>query len=781
MVSARFGRRWRLGALTLAALLLAVVLLDRLFPPPLQRIAAPGSTLVLARDGSPLRAYADRDGVWRYRVRLADVSPTYLAALLHFEDRWYFRHPGVNPASLLRAMAQAFSSGRVISGGSTLTMQVARMLEPIPRTPLGKLKQAWRALQLEWRYSKSEILEMYVNLAPFGGAIEGVQAASHAYLGKSAANLSDAEAALLVALPQSPSRLRPDRHPQAAQAARDKVIARVTELGMWSSQRAADAAIEQVAARRLRTPMQAALLAERVRSSGQTTVTTTIDAAIQGRVEARVNAHLRRLPERNSVAVLVVDHGDMEARAYVGSADLLDSTRAGHVDMVRAPRSPGSTLKPFLYGMALDQGLIHSSSLLIDAPQSFDGYQPSNFMERYQGPVSALAALRLSLNVPAVDLLDRIGVVRFASTLENAGIRLRMGDGATPNLSLILGGAATTLEELVGGYAALARGGRAARVRLRAGDPLVEHHLLSPGAAYIVRRMLERDPNDSLSATTFDTASHVSLAWKTGTSYGFRDSWALAVTPQYVIGVWIGRPDGTPLPGQFGAVTALPLLIEIVDSLPSARSRDLTAAPAGVTEADICWPLGLRADATAPELCARKLPALLLNRSVPPTFPDREIDVWRGGQLQFWRDPKSGARRNLSCLRADSQVVTVARWPALSYPWLSRRMRLRSELPALAAGCVPDDYSTGIRIAGLVDGVVLRNPSNRAGAIRTRAQALGSDGEIRWLLDDRYFASSQRDANIEVRFERDGDHRLVAIDSAGRFASVNVRVIGTGQ
>lgn len=765
--------RWAWLPLLAAALVHAA---DRLFPPPLERIDAPGSTLVLARDGTPLRAFADRDGVWRYRVRLDEVSPAYLAALLHYEDRWFFRHPGVNPASLVRALAQAAMNGRVVSGGSTLTMQVARMLEQIPRTPLGKLRQAWRALQLEWRFDKREILEMYLNLAPFGGAIEGVQAASHAYLGKPVGELSDAEAALLVVLPQAPSRLRPDRHPQAAQRARDKVIARLVELGQWSAARGDDARIEQVGARQLRAPMRAALLAQRLRARADAggIVRSTIDAALQQRVEARVESHLRRLPERNSVAAMVVDNASAETLAYVGSAALLDTTRAGHVDMVMAARSPGSTLKPFLYGMALDQGLIHSMSLLIDAPQSFDGYQPSNFMERFQGPVSATQALRLSLNVPAVDLLDRVGVVRFASTLENAGLKLRMADGAVPNLALILGGGATTLEELVGAYLALAREGLAARPRLTPDEPLQSRYLMSPGAAWIVRRMLERDPNDNLGTRSFDTASRVSLAWKTGTSYGFRDSWALAVTPEYTLGVWIGRPDGTPLPGQFGAVTSLPLLIEIADSLPSRRTRDLAPPPASVTEVPICWPLGRSEADTEPAHCHRRWPAWVLAGTLPPTFPDREIDTWRGGLLQYWRDP-GGLRRNLSCHRADALLVTVARWPALAYPWLSKATRQRSELPPLAKGCTPDEYSTGLRIAGINDGSVLRTPSNRSGPITVRVQALGTDGQIQWLLNDRLAGQTQGSAPLDLKLDSSGDQHLVALDAAGRSASVRVR------
>jgi penicillin-binding protein 1C len=773
----RLGRwRWLLVPALLPVSLLA---LDHFDPPPLQRIDAPGSTLVLARDGTPLRAFADAAGIWRYRVHLDEVAPAYLGALLSYEDRWYFRHPGVNPVSLTRALLQALTQGKIVSGGSTLTMQVARMLEPIPRTPLGKLKQAWRALQLEWRFSKREILEMYLNLAPFGGAIEGVQAASYAYLGKSAAQLSDAEAALLVVLPQAPSRWRPDRHPQRAQLARNKVIARLVDLGAWSAARAADATIEHVSTRRLQAPMHAALLAQRLRQRhpDSTIIRSTIDNTIQARVEARVGARLRRLPEHNSIAVMVIANATAETLAYVGSADLLDVGRAGHVDMVNAARSPGSTLKPMLYAMALDQGLIHSMSLLIDAPQSFDGYQPGNFTERFQGPVSATQALRLSLNVPAVDLLDRVGVVRFASTLENAGLRLRMPEGATPNLALILGGAATTLEELLGSYLALARGGLAAQPRLEPDEPTHDRFLMSPGAAFIVRRMLERDPNDNLGTRQYDTASRVSLAWKTGTSYGYRDSWALAVTPEYTLGVWIGRPDGTPQPGQFGAITALPLLIEVADSLPSRRTRDLTAPPDSVSERSICWPLGTEFDPDQADHCLRRWDAWVLNGTVPPTFPDRVIDAWHGNLLQYWRDPASGRRLNLSCLKSGATLVTVARWPALAYPWLSTTLRRRSELPPLASGCAADEFSTGLRIAGINDGSVLRAPSNRPGPIRSRVQALGADGEVRWLLNDRYLGKTQGPAALDLLFDSAGDQHLIAIDEGGRYASLQVRIM----
>ncbi len=755
--------------------LLGLAIAFFLFPPPLNRVLAPGSVLVAARDGTPLRAFADEHGVWRFAVRIDEVATVYIDTLLAYEDRWFFRHAGVNPVSLLRAGWQGLVSGEVVSGGSTLTMQVARLLEPIPRTVPGKLKQCWRALQLEARFSKREILEMYLNLAPFGGTIEGVQAASYAYLGKPASRLSDAEAALLVVLPQAPSRWRPDRHPALAQAARNKVIARMTALDRWSEARATDARIESVAARRLVPPMRAPLLAERLRGSGGAVVQSTIDAGIQARIEDLVRATARRLPERNSIAALVVQTRSMETLAYVGSAALNDEERAGHVDMVRATRSPGSTLKPMLYGLALDTGLIHSESLLIDAPQSFAGYQPSNFMERYQGPVSAAQALRLSLNVPAVDLLDRVGVVRFANALENAGLRLRLAADAEPNLSLILGGGATSLEELIGAYAALARAGLAAKPRFRADEPLVERHLLSPGAAWITRRILERDPSDSLSASVFDGASRVSLAWKTGTSYGFRDSWAIAVAPEHLIGVWIGRPDGTPQPGQFGAITALPLLAAIADGLPSPRA-DSSPAPSGVREVRICWPLGLAESATKSEHCHRARDAWVLDDVIPATFADREGDTWQPPILQIWRDGRH--RRNASCVASSAELIQIARWPTLAHPWLSGELRERASLPPLHPECVGDDLRQGLRIGGLSDGMVLRNPSNRKGPIEIEPQALGGSGVVRWLLNDRHVGNTSNLAPIRIRLQQDGDYRIVAIDDGGAWASVSIRALG---
>jgi penicillin-binding protein 1C len=770
----------RLAAAALVLLAVALVL-DRLFPLPLPD-GRGGSTVVLARDGTPLRAFPDDDGVWRYPVAIEDVSPLYVQALLTYEDRWFWRHPGVNPLALARAFAQWIAHGRLVSGGSTLTMQVARILDGTPHSAAGKLRQILRALQLEAHLSKREILTLYLDRAPFGGTIEGVEAAAWAYLGKPAARLSRAEAALLAVLPQAPSRLRPDRNADAARRARDKVLDRMAELGAWTPAEVHDARIESVAARALQPPLSAALLAERLHAERPASrrIVTTIDAELQRALEARVTDYLARLPDRTSAALLVVDNATLEARAYVGSAAFGDAQRLGHVDMVRAWRSPGSTLKPFLYGLALDDGLIHSESLLVDAPQSFGSYRPGNFDMAYNGPVGAAEALRLSLNVPAVDLLDRVGPARFAARLANAGLELRLPRGMQPNLSVILGGAGVRMEDLAGAYTALNRAGVGGRVRYTGDDPPIERRVLSEGAAWIVRDVLEANPRPGYAPGTFDPGARPRVAWKTGTSYGFRDAWAVGATRRHTVAVWIGRPDGTPLPGQYGAVTALPLLFQVVDSLPrGALSATPQPPPASVAEREICWPLGLAWDPARADLCHQKRTAWVLNGVVPPTLPERDATSWTAGLVHARVDASGRTRLGPACLRPGAREIEIARWPALAYPWLPRAVRERASLPPLAKGCAPDGLDAGqpIRIDGVApDAAIARAPNSDAPA-SLRLRALGADGAVLWLVNGRLAGETHGAQVFEHAFANPGPQQVTALAASGAYAQVQLRVL----
>jgi penicillin-binding protein 1C len=775
----RRAARW----FVLAALLLLVVaiVLDRLFPLPLPDVSG-GSTVVLARDGTPLRAFPDRDGVWRYPVKPEEVSPLYVQALLTYEDRWFYKHPGVNPFAIARAFGQWVVHRRLLSGGSTLTMQVARILDGTPHSVGGKLCQILRALQLEAHLSKNEILTLYLDRAPFGGTIEGVEAASWAYLGKPATRLSRAEAALLAVLPQAPSRLRPDRNAQPARVARDKVLDRMAALGVWTPAEIHDAEIESVAARSLQSPLSAALLAERLHEQKPQArrITTTIDAELQHALEARVTAYLAHLPDRTSAALLVVDNATLESRAYVGSAAFGDEQRLGHVDMVRAWRSPGSTLKPFLYGLALDDGLIDSESLLIDAPQSFGTYRPGNFDMAYNGPIGAAEALRLSLNVPAVDLIDRIGPTRFAARLANAGLTLRLPRGVDPNLSVILGGAGVRLEDLAGAYTALNRGGVAGRVRYGVDDPTTDRRVLSDGAAWIVRDILEANPRPGYSPGTFDPGSRPRVAWKTGTSYGFRDAWALGATRRYTVAVWIGRPDGTPLPGQYGAVTALPLMFQVVDSLPrSAVSAAPEPPPSTVTQTEVCWPLGRAFDTAHADLCHQKHTAWVLNGVIPPTLPERDATTWSAGLLHVRVDAASGARLSAACTRKQIREVDIARWPALAYPWLSRDLRRRASLPPLAKECAPDglDAIQSIRIDGIADNAAIARAPNSDKPATLCLRALGANGEVMWLINGKLEGETHGTQPFEHAFADTGAHTITALAASGAYAQLQVRVL----
>jgi len=775
-LSLRLVARW-----TLASLLLVVALLwlaDRIWPLPLPKDDL--ARVVLAEDGTPLWRFADANGVWRYPVQTSEVSPYYLDALLTYEDRWFYQHPGVNPLALARATWQNLTGTRVVSGGSTLSMQVARLLDPHSRTFHGKLRQLWRTVQLEWHLSKAEILNLYLNRAPFGGTLQGVAAASWAYLGKSPAQLTHAEAALLAVLPQAPSRLRPDRHPQRAQEARDKVLRRLAEFQVWP-QSAVDEALEEplLLAPRLE-PSLAPLLARRLnRPDSPPLIRTTLDATLQRRLEDLLLGWRARLPEHTSAAILVVEEESMAVRAYLGSVDINDAKRFGHVDMISALRSPGSTLKPFLYGMALDDGLIHSESLLQDVPRRYGDYRPGNFSMGFTGAVPASTALSSSLNLPAVQLLEAYGPKRFAAEMRIGGVPLALPALAEPNLALILGGAGSRLEDLVSGYSAFARDGRSAAIRLQPDDTLRERPLLSPGSAWIVRRILsgqarpDRDPRAEL-------VQRPVLAWKTGTSYGFRDAWAIGVGPRYLIGVWIGRPDGTPVPGQFGLASAAPLMLQVHDVLTNRDSqRGISApvkpVPANVGVAAICWPLGQPMSRSDPN-CRRQRFAWTLDNTTPPTLQALDQPLSVGLMESVWVNAK-GLRVDAHCPGAEPK--NIALWPAPLEPWLPRAERREARIPAADPDCPPPALaaSSPLSIVGVREGDQLRLPAASQQALRLKISALGGSGRRWWFLNGAPLGDSANQDFINASFERLGRYQLSVLDEAGQTARLEFSVV----
>lgn len=774
--------RWRplrhgLAVVPMVALL-ALLVADQLFPPPLPGRDAGQALLIVARDGTPLRAFPDRNHVWRYPVALDEVAPVYRDALLRYEDRYFRWHPGVNPFALARAAGQWAINGRIVSGGSTITMQVARILEPTPRSLPGKARQILRALQLEARLSKDEILTLYLNHAPMGGVLEGVEAASRAYLGKPARRLTPAEAALLVVLPQAPSLLRPDRHPAAARAARDKVIQRMR--GTWRDADIADALQEPAYAQAPREPLLAPLLAERLRASaaGRPRIATTLDPQAQQTVELLLADRLGMLPARVSMAALVVDNASLEVRAYAGSADFTDTERFSHVDMVRAPRSPGSTLKPFLYGLALDEGLIHSESLLADVPQSFGGYQPGNFQQSFHGPVSVSEALTKSLNVPAVEVLERLDPVRFVALLRRGGLKLEFGKGGEPNLAVILGGASTSLEQLVGAYTAFARQGLAGKPRYTPDAPVEEQRMLSAGAAFIIRDLLESG-GPLGRAVESGAGIRRGIAWKTGTSFGFRDAWSVGVSDRHTIGVWVGRPDGTPNPGFFGANIAAPLLVDLFNALDTGPPAQRPPPP-NVKQERICWPLGTRPAGQDDPLCHQSRLAWTLNEAAPPTFPDR----LRGGEARYaiQTTPDGSLRARPDCHPGPLVTRPMARWPAVLEPWLDDNLRRRALPPAWAQSCAGQaSPESGLKIVGASNGEILRRSAGGdAPLLRLEVRGNGvrgqADGEVVWLVNGRPNARQPAGKGFQQRLVEPGRYDITVLDDSGAYDRISLSV-----
>ena len=566
------------GAAAIAALAFGLDHADRAYPPPVA-VADIVSKEVLDRDGRLLRAFATPEGHWRLKATAADVDPQFIRMLVAYEDRRFAEHSGIDPLALLRAAGQFLTNGRIVSGASTLSMQVARLIEPREnRSMLAKLRQMARAIQLERRLSKTEILDLYLTLAPYGGNLEGVRAASLAWFGKEPKRLSVAEAALLVALPQLPEKRRPDRHRGAAEKARARVLTRMAVSEVIGEGEAERASAEAVPDRRRQLPSHAAHLSELAlrKDPKASEHRTSLDRTVQDGLETVAREAAERLGPKISVAMVMADARTGEILGEVGSADYFDGSRAGWIDMTRIRRSPGSALKPFIYGLAFEEGLVAQETIVEDRPSDFSGYRPRNFDMTYQGDVSVRKALQMSLNVPAVRLLEAVGPTRMMVRFRRAEVRPELPSGETPGLAIGLGGLGITLRDLTQLYAALANRGMPVQLgdgitgeaKVLGGDPL-----LDPVAVWQV--------SDVLSGVTPPAGSRrLGIAYKTGTSYGYRDAWSVGYDGRHVLGVWVGRADNGAVPGLTGYGAAAPILFEAFARSGIAITA-LPRAPAG--------------------------------------------------------------------------------------------------------------------------------------------------------------------------------------------------------
>jgi penicillin-binding protein 1C len=557
------GKRW---AGVLLGAMLGLFALDVALAPPLERVRDV-SPVVLDHRGEWLMAFTTATGTWRLEARLDEIDPEFQRRLVAIEDERFWFHPGVDPIALTRASLSYARQGRITQGGSTITMQLARLLEPRPRTLQSKLIEMLRALQIERRLSKREILAAYLTLAPYGGNLEGVRAASRAYFQRDPQWLDDAEMALLIALPQAPEARRPDRHPQAAREARDHVLDLFVGAGLINRRRAEEGRQSAIPSR-APFPFSAPHAAEQLARADPraSVIRSSLDATLQRDLEALARRNALALERDAQIAILAVEIESRAVRARVGGAGR--ERAGGFIDMTRAIRSPGSALKPFLYAIAFDENIAAPETLVRDAPRRFGGYLPENFDRRFHGDVSLEDALRHSLNLPAVATLERIGAGRFHAALVRAGADVRMPRRADsePGLALALGGVGLTLEDLVQLYAALGDGGRARPLTTGDVAPLsLSRRFVRPQTAERVLEILATSPHPAGRIPARVAHGAPQVAFKTGTSYGFRDAWALGVSNGYAIGVWVGRPDGAPRPGATGRSEALPILFSAFD------------------------------------------------------------------------------------------------------------------------------------------------------------------------------------------------------------------------
>lgn len=579
--AAVINRRRRLS-IAIAAVA-AGLLADAALPPPIARANAV-SAIVTDRNGYWLHAFATEEGRWRFSADLDDIDPKFVEELIAVEDKRFWSHWGVDPLAVARAALSSARSGAVTSGASTITMQTARLLEPRPRTLGSKLIEMARAVQLERRLTKREILELYLTLAPYGGNLEGVRAASLIYFGREPERLSPAERALLIALPQAPEARRPDRQPGAAKAARGAVLDRLVAAGALDAGVADEArTAPAIGARKVfpRIAYHAARALSAAAKAGESVVPSTIDIAKQITAERLVEAHAASFTDGATAAAIVIDNATMEVVASVGSSGL--SAKGGWIDLTTAVRSPGSLLKPFIYALAFEDGVLGPDTVIDDMPRGFGGYRPENFDRTFRGEVRVREALQHSLNVPAVATLERVGVERFSAALKAAGATIFQRKSAKneASLALALGGAGVTMRDVAALYAGLGNQGsiRPLTFVRGAGAATAGTQLFSAETAGRINAILRGAPALAGRAPAALSASAPVIAYKTGTSYGYRDAWAAGHASGLTIVVWTGRADGAPRPGETGRKAAAPLLFALMDALTDGAAKQPVDEP----------------------------------------------------------------------------------------------------------------------------------------------------------------------------------------------------------
>ena len=788
-------------SLLLILFLLLFMALGRIFfPLPMYRLKPMPSVVVFDRSGKILRGFTAPDEMWRIPAEIKDVSPKLQMAVVNYEDRWFRFHFGINPISIVRAAIINVKAGEIVCGGSTITMQVARMMEPKPRTFKSKLIEMVRAFQLEFSYSKDEILEFYFNLAPYGGNIVGSSAASYFYFNKDQKNLSLGESALLAAIPNSPTILRPDALPgwkpqtHPVRQARDKVLMRLLQNHKITRQKFDEAVSEPIPTEKFPMPFMIPQLALKLKDMypGVNKIVSTIDSNIQLLARDTLRKRLEPLRKQGVTngAVVVIDTKTHELLAMVASADFFDNEAEGQVNGAMAPRSPGSALKPFAYALAIDRGLISPESLLADVPVDYAGYRPENYDEKYRGAVTVRDALCHSLNVPAINLSAKLGENGIYEFLTDAGITTLTKPEEYYGLSLILGGCDVTLLDLTNLYAGLANMGKFAPYKLILGegqgkegfdlfakrkgeivpphqDKSMSRSLLREGTAFIITEILSEVERPDLPACWESAVNLPKVAWKTGTSRGHKDAWSIGYTPQFTIGVWVGNFNAVGSPAIIGAEAAAPILFDLFNALASISGKQWYVQPSDVKEREVCSLSGM---CMSPH-CRQSKTELY----IPGVSPNQECTMHRAITI----DKETGMRLCSNCrIGRDYETKIFVIWPPEIATWLERNGVNVDKLPP---------HYTECPLVASGEGPIIRSPSTdseyiiREGVdidyqkILLEASVSNDCRSIYWFVDSKMVFNGSPTEKVFIT-PIIGKHIIMCMDDEGRATKMTLMV-----
>lgn len=745
---------------------LIFLLLDFIFPFNTSR---PFSQVITAKDGTVIHAFMSDDEKWRMPVKLNEVSESLLKGILFKEDKYFYYHPGINPMALMRAGWNNIIHGRRTSGASTITMQVARILSPAERTYFNKLKEMFRAMQLEWHYSKEEILEMYLNNLPYGGNIEGVKAASVLYFGRLPGKLTLAESVTLCVIPNRPVSLKPGNNNQFVFQARNKWLNYMQKAQLFSSADIEDALKEPLETSRQNAPQEIPQLANRLRKlyKNQIVVSSTLSPSVQHKAQSIVYNYSKRLKsfDVNNAAAIIINNQTHEVEGYVASADFSDRKNNGEVDGITGLRSPGSTLKPLVYALAFDQGMITPKYVMADVPINFDGYAPENFNSKYNGLVTIEKALAYSLNIPAVKTLRMISLPLMIDHLKACNFSDAKKRDKKLGLSMILGGCGASLEELCGLYSSFANDGKYFPLKYVTTDSSAKGNtIISEGAAFVLSEILSSVSRPDL-PNNFESSLRIpKVAWKTGTSYGRRDAWSIGYNSHYTIGVWTGNFDGKGVPELTGAEMATPLLFELFNAIDYSSNNKWFAQPASLDFRLVCSESGLIPD----EHCENQvidffLPAI---SSIEKCKHQKEVAVSADEKISYCTScqPLAGYKRkwykNLS-----NEMIGFYQQEKINF----------ESIPPHNPACSRVFDERPPQITSLVNKKEYLLEKNTDAELALGCNVAADVSTVYWYVNDRFYKSCK--AGEEIFFMPDaGKLKISCSDDKGRNTNINISV-----